>query len=216
MSVNGLLEIMGRVMNQDLERRVLENLAHNPMIDTETSLAAAAQITALADRENVDWALCGGLAMHLYGSDRLTKDADVVASNFLSRAGARRLSFGGIAYEVPVGAKIVPVDWIVRNDDLQEFYRAALADAYVLENGWRLLSPEWLVILKAFAGRPKDRDDAVFLLQQENLVNRDEIRERVRRVAGASGWGAVRRLFRDLYDLADGVRTVERKYLDPI
>lgn len=199
---------------KELIEYIQKNLENSSMIDTETGIAALKVLAELAEKERVEWALAGGLAMHLYGSERLTKDVDVVSSAFLSINGKHRLTFGGISYEVKVGTKSVLVDWIVRNDDYLKYYRAALDQAVALPNGIRILTPEWMVILKNIAGRPKDRDDAVFLLKTKGTVDREKIKEKIIAVDGEEAWRFARLRFRDLYDLADGTITTEEKYLE--
>jgi hypothetical protein len=68
----------------------------------------------------------------------------------------------------------------------------------------RLISPEWLVILKMFAGRQKDYDDAVFLLKEKDLVNRSKVKENIVRVGSEDAWLASLAGFRRLCSLADG------------
>ena len=198
---------------KELIEYIQKNLENSSIIDTETEIAAVRKLAEIAERENVSWALAGGLAMYLYGSPRLTKDVDIISRDFLSLQGKRRLSFGGgISYEVEIGKKTVTVDWIVRNDDYVEYYRQALADAVKLPNGIQILTPEWLVILKSVAGRPKDRDDAVFLLRDKRKVSRDLIKQHILKVGGLDAWRFARLRFRELYDLADGTNTIEDKY----
>ena len=197
---------------QELIEYIQKNLENSPMIDTETGISALKKIAKVAEKERVEWALAGGIAMHLYGSPRLTKDVDVVSEDFLSIEGKHRLSFGGISYEVKVGKKIVTVDWIVRNDDYAEYYRQSLEDAVQLPNGLKVLTPEWLIILKSIAGRPKDRDDAVFLLKNKRNANRDLIKENIIKVGGEDAWRFAKLRFRELYDLADQTNTTEDKY----
>lgn len=55
----------------------------------------------------------------------------------------------------------------------------ALADALEIENGIRIVSPEWLVILKHLSGRPKDQLDLIWLLQESDLVNREQVKENI-------------------------------------
>lgn len=199
---------------KELIEYIEQNLENSPMIDTETGISAIRELAEIAEKEKVEWALAGGIALHLYGSPRLTKDVDVVSEGFLSLKGRHRLTFGGISYEVKVGKKTVTVDWIVRSDDYAEYYRQALRDAVELSSGMKVLTPEWLVILKSIAGRPKDRDDAVYLLQKKKTVNRDVIRENVVKVGGEEAWRFAKLRFQDLYDLADGKITVKEKYYD--
>ena len=40
-----------------------------------------------------------------------------------------------------------------------------------------VISPAWMVILKYIAGRGKDQIDLLWLLQQPELVKRDEVRK---------------------------------------
>lgn len=198
---------------KQLVERALQNTA-NLMIATDTGIEAAQQAGQLAAREEIEWALAGGLAMHLYGSPRLTKDVDIIASRDLSLTPQHRLSFGGSSYTLRVGKYAVQVDWIVRRDGYQKYYRAALQDAIELSNGLRLVKPEWLVILKINAGRQKDLDDIVFLLKQTKLVDRPTVKQKVVATAGEDAWLAMLPNFRRLCDLADGKTTEPSKYYD--
>ena len=75
-------------------------------------------------------------------------------------------------------------------------------------DGIPILTPEWLVILKFIAGRFKDQEDAVYLLREKGLVNRDKIRELITKVFGANAWLLAKAGYRRWFDLADG--TVEQ------
>ncbi len=198
---------------QKLVERVLQSVA-NPMISTTTGLEAAQEAGGLADREEIEWAVAGGLAMHLYGSPRLTKDVDIIASEHLPLTPEHRLTFGGSSYKLQVGNYAVQVDWIVRSDGYEKYYSAALKEAIKLPDGIRIVIPEWLVILKLNAGRQKDLDDIVFLLRQEKLVDRPGVKERVVETAGEDVWLAMLPGFRRLCDLADGTTTEPGKYYD--
>lgn len=201
-------------MSEDeLIERVQKNV-ESPMISTDTGLEAAQKIGEIAERENIQWALVGGLAMYLYGSARLTKDVDIIASNYVSLAANAPLTFGGNNYIVEVGKYKVAVDWIVRNDGYAKYYRAALGGAVIFPNGIKLISPEWLVILKMFAGRQKNYNDAVFLLKEKDLVNRSKIKENIVQVAGEDAWLASLSNFRRLCHLADGKTIEADKYYD--
>ncbi len=68
---------------QQLIARMLENAA-SPMISSDTGVAAAQIVGQLATQEEIEWAVIGGLAMYFYGSPRMTKDVDIIASNHLS------------------------------------------------------------------------------------------------------------------------------------
>ena len=199
--------------DNEIIERVQKNV-ESPTISTDVGLEAAAESGKIAVDENIEWALVGGLAMNLYGSPRLTKELDIIASNTVSLKANALLTFGGNNYIVEVGKYKVAVDWIVRNDGYAKYYRAALAEAVVFPNKMRLISPEWLVILKLFAGRQKDYDDAVFLLKEKDLVNRPKIKEIIVRVANEDAWLATLANFRRLCSLADGKTDEPGKYYD--
>jgi hypothetical protein len=198
---------------KQLVERVLQDTA-NLMIATDTGIEAAQKVGQLAVQEEIEWALAGGLAMHLYGSPRLTKDVDIIASRDLSLTPQHRLGFGGSSYTLQVGKYAVQIDWIVRNDGYQKYYRAALKEAIELSNGLRLVTPEWLVILKFNAGRQKDLDDIVFLLKQPKMVERPTVKQKVVEIAGEDVWLAMLSGFRRLCDLADSKTTEPSKYYD--
>ncbi len=199
--------------DNEIIERVQKNV-ESPTISTDTGLEAARKIGKIAEGENVEWALVGGIAMYLYGSPRLTKDVDIIASNFVSLEANAPLTFGGNNYSIEVGKYKVAVDWIVRSDGYAKYYRAALEEAVVFPNGMRLISPEWLVILKMFAGRQKDYDDAIFLLKEKDLVNRSKVKENILRVGSEDAWLATLANFRRLCNLADGKTIEPGKYYD--
>lgn len=204
-------------MSENDYKQLVERALQNPsnlMIATDTGIEAAQQMGQLAAREEIEWALAGGLAMHLYGSPRLTKDVDIIASRDLSLAPQHRLGFGGSSYTLQVGKYAVQIDWIVRNDGYQKYYRAALKDAIELSNALRLVKPEWLVILKLNAGRQKDLDDIVFLLKQQKLVDRPTVKQKVVETTSEDAWLAMLPNFRRLCDLADGNTKEPSKYYD--
>ncbi|HMU34023.1 MAG TPA: hypothetical protein PKC89_09175 [Pyrinomonadaceae bacterium] len=196
---------------QEIIERVQKNV-DSPTISTDTGLAAARQIGDVAEGENVRWAIAGGIAMYLYGSPRLTKDVDLIASGNISLKERAPLTFGGSNYSIEVGKYKVDVDWIVRSDGYAKYYQKALAEAVLLPNGFQLISPEWLLILKMFAGRQKDYDDAVFLLKEKDLVDRPKVKENIVGVAGEDAWLATMANFRRLCSLADGCTDEPGKY----
>lgn len=179
-------------------------------IDTATGLSALEQVAGTADKENAEWALVGGIAMHIYGSNRMTSDVDVISERTLSLIAERPLGFGGERYRSKVGDKDVAVDWIVRNDEAKPFYVNALRDAVKIA-GVPIITPEWLVILKYLAGRFKDQQDAVFLLKKKGLVNRRTIKTNIVKTAGGTFWAIIANHLRRWYDLADGKITTEKE-----
>lgn len=104
--------------DNEIIERVQKNV-ESPTISTDTGLEAAAEIGKVAAVENIEWALVGGVAMYLYGSPRLTKDVDIIASKIVSLKANAPLTFGGNNYTIEVGKYKVAVDWIVRNDGSQ-------------------------------------------------------------------------------------------------
>lgn len=182
------------------------------VIDEDSASEAIEIIGKLAEENGIDWALVGGLAMNLYGSDRLTKDIDVIADKLLPVSKEQivgRLKQGGERYNTETAEKIVTVDWIIRSDEFKPLFKAALDEAVSI-NGFPILTPEWLVILKFIAGRFKDQEDAVFLLSRNGLVDRNLIKEHIIKTAGAIAWGLAKHGYQRWFDLADG-RTLEEQ-----
>ena len=197
--------------DKDLIEKVEQNIK-SPTISTDTGLEAAQKIGEIADAENIDWALVGGIAMYLYGSPRLTKDVDIIATNIVSLKANAPLNLGGNNYIIELGKYKIAVDWIVRNDGYAKYYQAALKESVKIPQGFKLISPEWLVILKLFAGRQKDYDDAVFLLKEKELVNRSKVKENIVRIGSEDAWLAALSNFRRLCALADGNSDEQSKY----
>lgn len=199
------------------EKNVQNLIRNNPneMIDIETGLSALAKLVKTAGKNNISWAIVGGVAMYLYGSPRLTKDVDVIADKVLSDIKPERpLGFGGERYRVRTKNKTVDIDWIVRNDEAKQIYRAALEDAVLIE-GVPVITPEWLIILKYVAGRFKDQEDAVFLLRRKKSVSRQKIRANLKKILGENAWIFYRVGLQRWYDIADGVIRTEAEDYDP-
>ncbi|MGC2237915.1 MAG: hypothetical protein WA584_17275 [Pyrinomonadaceae bacterium] len=179
------------------------------LLDEESATEAIQTVAEIAESNNVDWALVGDLAMALYGSDRTTKDINIIADKLLPLENAGLLRQGGERYIIKTNKKSVAVDWITRKDEFKQLFNEALSEAVEI-NGVPVLTPEWLVILKFIAGRFKDQEDAVFLLSRNGLVDRSLIKENIIRTAGTIAWGLSKHGCQRLYDLADG-RTREEK-----
>jgi hypothetical protein len=173
------------------------------LLDDESARQAIEAVGGLAEQQGIEWALAGGLAVILYGSDRLTKDVDIIAARLLPLEHRGLLRQGGARYEIETARQRVAVDWIIRSDEARRFYQAALKDAVRIK-GVPVLTPEWLVILKYIAGRFKDQEDAVFLLRRPGLVNRRKIREMVTGIGGNETWAVMKYGLQRWYELADG------------
>jgi hypothetical protein len=182
------------------------------VIDEESASQAIEIISKIAAKNNIDWALVGGLAMNLYGSDRLTKDIDMISTKRLPMPKEKivgQLRQGGERYQTETDKKIVSIDWIIRNDEFKDLFLEALDNAMMIDE-IPIITPEWLVILKFIAGRFKDQEDAVFLLSRKGLVNRNLIKEHIVRVVSATAWGLAKHGYQRWYDMADG-RTREEE-----
>ncbi len=173
------------------------------LLDEESAAEAIEIVAGIAEESGVEWALVGGLAMALYGSDRTTKDIDIIADKLLPLKKVGELRQGGERYLIKTNKKEVAVDWIIRKDEFKKLFAQAVAEAVKI-NDVSILTPEWLVILKFIAGRFKDQEDAVFLLSRNNLVNRSLIKEHIIKHAGAIAWGLAKHGYQRWFDLADG------------
>lgn len=179
------------------------------LLDEESAIEAIETVAELAEANGVEWALVGGLAMAFYGSDRTTKDIDIIADKLLPLENQGLLKQGGERYRIKTNKKTVAVDWIIRKDEFRILFQEALKESVKL-NEMPILTPEWLVILKFIAGRFKDQEDAVFLLSRKGLVNRNVIREKIVEHIGLAAWGLAKHGYQRWYDLADG-RTREEE-----
>lgn len=175
-------------------------------LTTEEGLKAAAIISEQAEKEGVECALAGGIAMHIFGYLRATEDVDMLASDTLDLPSENTLSFGGESYLVQIGERKITVDLIVRNDFFRDFYEAALRDAQTLPNGWRIISPEWMAILKYLAGRSKDILDLLWLLKEPGLVDRKKVAQLLEQVMGRTGAEVALRGLESFYVQAEVMR----------
>ncbi len=176
------------------------------LISGQDALQAIDIVRKMAVENDIDWAVCGGIAMAIYGSPRLTKDVDIIASKPLPLEKEKiigHLKQGGEHFIVETENREVPIDWILRNDDFKAFYQEALKDAVMID-GIPILTPEWLVILKFIAGRFKDQEDAIYLLREKDLVNRVKIGELITNVFGANAWLLANSGYQRWFVLADG------------
>jgi hypothetical protein len=154
-------------------------------ISIKEGLQAAEEIVRQARALKVACALCGGVAMHCYGFTRATVDVDFVAAETLPLPATKKLSFGGETYQIGGGGESkLDVDWIVRDDDRQDVYQAALAGATMTEHGLPIITTEWMVILKFLAGRGKDQIDLMWLLREEGLVDRELVKQHIKQLFG--------------------------------
>jgi hypothetical protein len=173
-------------------------------------LEATARMTLdLLSQAGIKGAVAGGYAMQIYGSPRLTGDVDLVVERVLGKSESlepvKVITFGGKQYKTPQG---VEVDLIDRKDHFRALYQEALESSVVTDDGLQVLSPEYLAVAKFVAGRPKDEDDLVWLLQQKGLVDRPAALEIVERLVGGQ---FAREALRSFVDEADWRSERERK-----
>lgn len=174
------------------------------LIDGETAIKAIEIVGAMADQHDISWAVCGGIAMAVYGSPRLTKDVDIIGSKRLPiKEILGYLKQGGEHFTVETEKRTVPIDWILRNDDAKTLFEKALSEAVWIDE-LPVVTPEYLVIMKFIAGRFKDQEDAVFLLSQPDLVNREKVKNIIVEVFGQGAWFLAKHGYQRWYDLADG------------
>lgn len=137
-------------------------------LDASDILRGIQEIDLLTDADPVSVALVGGAALQLYGSDRLTRDVDIIATRIPSGLTPHGgLAFGGAQTTTPSG---IPVDVIVRDDDATALYNAALKVAQHVPGVQIPVVPlEYLVAMKLNAGRPKDDLDLMFILTETDV-----------------------------------------------
>ncbi len=151
-------------------------------VDPARLTEALNQIAQLAKKEGVRVALCGGFAMQLYGSDRLTGDLDVVANKLITTLPeGTPLTFGGNQTEAPNG---VPTDIIVRTDQAKKIYTAALTAAKRISSvPVPVVTPEFLAVMKLVAKRGKDELDLEFLIKSK-VIDLKKTRALVEKLVG--------------------------------
>jgi hypothetical protein len=132
-------------------------------LDASQITEAITEAAALASKQHIRVALAGGCAMQVYGSDRLTADVDLLASEYPEVTRKGILSFGGIKTTAKNGA---PVDYIVRDDTEMDLYDAALDAARVVTGiPVPVVTVPYLGAIKLASGRGKDVQDLEFLLR---------------------------------------------------
>ncbi|MBX3293152.1 MAG: hypothetical protein KF881_09720 [Acidobacteria bacterium] len=179
-------------------------------IPTDVGVKAAEIASDLAEANGIVCALAGGIAMHIYGFTRATTDVDLIASEKLPLTSKKKLTFGGESYRIKVGKREVQVDAIVRNDELTAIYQAALADALETDANVKIISPEWMAILKHLAGRAKDKLDLIWLLQQDGLVDRKKVQKNLVKAIGKQSAFFVYEEMKSEFDYADFLKMREQ------
>ena len=184
------------------------------LLDDESATHAIKTVVKIAEANDVNWALVGGLAMAVYGGDCKSKNIAIIANKLLPLESKGLLRQDGERYLIKTQKKEVAVDWIIRKDEFKALFQDALAEAVKIDDT-PILTPEWLVILKFIAGRFKDQEDAVFLLSRKGLVNREIIKQNIVKHFGLGAWSLAKHGYYRWFDIADGkTREDERNEKD--
>ncbi len=179
-------------------------------ISTEVGIEAAEATARIADDNGIACALAGGIAMHIYGFTRATTDVDMLAQAVLPLESKKNLNFGGKSYRIKVGKRTVTVDVIVRSDELKDVYQTALDQALDTDIAVKIISPEWMAIMKYFAGRAKDELDLIWLLQQDGLVDRKLVEKNLVKALGKKAAFFVFKELQSEFDYADFLKAREK------
>lgn len=160
-------------------------------IDPERVNEIIAMLHELSKEQGFHFALVGGVALQYLGSDRFTKDVDVVADSALETEGRLTvlgpINFGGTAYQTASGGKL---DYILRSDEFRKLYEKALDEAVVTDDGFPMVTPDYLASMKFIAhitdrkGSVSHLSDLKWLLRQEGLVDPKEVEAIIYRYAG--------------------------------
>lgn len=170
------------------------------VLDPQETLEALREIASVAKENGVHAALAGGLAMQVYGSDRFTKDIDVLCDEDMPQfPGRKRLTFGGRCTKTSKG---LPLDLIMRDDVYTQLYDAALNTARRIR-GYPLpvATPEYLVAMKLAAAREKDVLDIETLV----ILNAVDVKKARRVISETLGYFAADEFMRTV-ELAEWKR----------
>jgi hypothetical protein len=165
-------------------------------LSPEQLAQALTEVAEIAQRENVYPVLIGGFAMQLYGSDRLACGLELAASDTVKQLPTEKiLSCGGQRTTSPSG---VPVDIVVRNDEMADLYSYAIYGALRIDGiPVPVVTPDYLASIKFGSRNDRDTADVEFLVLS-NRLNLDRVREVIRT---HMGWYAARK-FGQLIDEA--------------
>jgi hypothetical protein len=131
--------------------------------------SAISEVATQAENEGAEVALIGGVALQLYGSDRMTKDIDFVGDReFEGLRDQAPLGIGGFKGKTSRG---VQVDVLI-GGDYPTLRQAALEEApFIEELDVKVATLEHILALKLVAGRAKDELDmrTIFMLGGADL-----------------------------------------------
>jgi cellobiose-specific phosphotransferase system component IIB len=137
------------------------------------------------EHENIDYAVCGGLAMAIHGFARATLDIDLLilaesvekAFQVAERLGydihGLDISFKERAVEIRRVSKIddngevLSLDLLLVTPQVQDVWEEKENHQFLGKKLW-VISREGLIKMKTLAGRPKDLGDIDSLINEEN------------------------------------------------
>lgn len=149
-------------------------------------------LTTALEAASVDYAICGGVALAIYGAPRATKDIDLLAKEaelprlrqvahdcgFTIEALPMTFSSSGISIrrftKIERDGRILMLDVLLAEGTLESIWqtrsRVAFATAHTTERALWVVSRNALISLKLAAGRPQDIVD----VQRLQEVSRGE------------------------------------------
>ncbi|RKZ71688.1 MAG: hypothetical protein DRR19_32435 [Candidatus Parabeggiatoa sp. nov. 1] len=151
-------------------------------------------ITEKLDEEKIEYALCGGLAMAIYGMSRATLDIDVMIEAVSLLPAKKALMQQGFTFEAaPMKFEKVKIHRLCKIEDSTGDYLVIdfliTSDRRnIFENRkivtWKggplsVVSPEGLILLKTFRGNGQDQDDIKYLREilSDKKMSEDENHE---------------------------------------
>jgi hypothetical protein len=133
------------------------------------------KIIAALDRNRIDYAVCGGIAMAVYGSPRATVDIDILIGeksldSVIQLAGELGYTIRGVDLNFdeikirrvskldPVSKELITLDMLIVTRQIQKIWKTRIKTN--LEGGkLSVVSKDGLIALKKIAGRPQDIAD---------------------------------------------------------
>lgn len=144
------------------------------------------RLTAKLDRNGIDYALCGGLAIAIYAKPRATLGIDMMIDpNFLSetKRAVQELGFGlaSAPMEFQNGAVIIHrltkideisgehliLDLLLVTPETKEAWDGRITVEWA-EGQLNVVSPQGLILLKSLRNSGQDKDDIEYLRSLEN------------------------------------------------
>ena len=144
-------------------------------------------IDVLSSIEGIDYAICGGAAVSYWVTGRkpTLRELDLLifpddleeVKNRLRRMGCSIGGYGGVDIAtVAVQCGPLKVDLLTAEKDWEE---EAILKAHKVD-GFRIVRPEYLVLMKLRSGRDKDIEDIVLLLTDLTDVDHEKVKRMVR------------------------------------